>query len=57
MRSLTALLLLLPSGVQAAAFEQPVPQAQTDAAEFWFAIASIALLISLVAVQWLVSRR
>ncbi|WP_169311081.1 hypothetical protein [Cereibacter changlensis] len=57
MRSLTALLLLWPGLLQAAAFDRPVPQAQTDAAEFWFAIASPALLASLIAVQWLVSRR
>lgn len=57
MRSLTALLVLLPASVQAAPFDRPVPQAQTDAAEFWFAIASGALIVSLIAVQWLVSRK
>lgn len=41
----------------AASFERPVPQAQTDVAEFWFLVASVALIAALVAVQMLVSRR
>lgn len=41
----------------AAAFERPVPQAQTDVAEAWFAAASLALLLALGAVRWLVARR
>lgn len=50
-------LLLVPAPALAAAFERPVPQPQTDAAELWFAIASVALILSLGAVQWLVARR
>ena len=55
MRYLLPILTLLP--MSAAAFERPVPQPQTDAAELWFAIASVCLILSLGAVQWLVARR
>lgn len=48
---------LLPAPLFAASFERPVPQAQTEVAEFWFLVASLALIASLVAVQMLVSRR
>lgn len=57
MRTISILLLLLASPTWAAGFDRPVPQAQSATAEFWFAICSIALLIALGAVHWLVSRR
>ena len=57
MKRLLALAALLPAPLIAAPFERPIPQPQTDVAEFWFLIGSIALVLSLVAVQWLVSRR
>jgi hypothetical protein len=55
MTRLLPLLLLVP--LPAAAFERPVPQPQTAAAEIWFAVASLALILSLGAVQWLVAMR
>ena len=41
----------------AEAYDRPIPQPQTETAEFWFFVGSIALVLSLVAVQMLVSRR
>ena len=38
-------------------FDRPIPQAQSATAEFWYAMASITLILSMVAVQWLVSRK
>lgn len=55
--TLTLAALLLPLSAAAAGYERPVPQAQTDTAEIWFAVASLALILSLGAVQWLVARR
>ncbi|SIO30275.1 hypothetical protein [Vannielia litorea] len=57
MKRILTLAALFPAPLMAAAFERPIPQPQTDAAEFWFFIGSVALVLSLVAVQWLVSRR
>ncbi|WP_264212618.1 hypothetical protein [Leisingera thetidis] len=57
MKRILSLALLAPSGAFAAAFERPVPQPQTETAEFWFLAASIALIASLCLVQYLVSRR
>lgn len=48
---------LLPAPAIAAAFDRPIPQPQTAAAEFWFLVASVCLLIALAAVQRLVNRR
>jgi len=47
----------LPFSVLAAAFDRPMPQAQSATAEFWFLAASLALVAALVAVGVLVSRR
>jgi hypothetical protein len=41
----------------AEAFNRPIPQAQSATAEFWFALASLALIGALVAVAVLVSKR
>lgn len=54
-RILTAALVLSPA--IAHAFERPVPQAQSATAEFWFAIASIAMIAALYAVHRLVTRK
>ncbi|BBU57200.1 MULTISPECIES: hypothetical protein [Mameliella] len=47
--------LLFP--VPAFAFDRPIPQPQTETAEFWFLVASVALIAALAAVHWLVARR
>lgn len=57
MTRLIAILLLAPSLALAAPYERPIPQAQSATAEFWFALASLALLIGLYAVHRLVMRR
>lgn len=57
MKRSLSLALLAPSSAFAAAFERPIPQPQTETAEFWFLVGSIALVISLGFVQYLVSRR
>jgi len=51
-----ALFLILAPGA-AAAFEQPIPQAQSATAEGLFLIASLALVAALVVVQRLVARQ
>lgn len=48
-------IMLFPS--IAAAFDRPIPQAQSATAEVWFALASIALIAALALVARLVSRR
>ena len=48
---------LFAEGFDAQGFERPVPQAQSATAEFWYAMACITLVLAMVAVQWLVSRR
>ena len=58
MRNLFCLIaILLPSASQAEAFQRPIPQPQTAQAEISYFIASVLLLIALIGVQWLVSRR
>ncbi|WP_417743953.1 hypothetical protein [Salipiger sp.] len=57
MTRILALATILPVPALAEAFDRPVPQPQTDTAEFWFLIGSIALVVALAAVQWVVSRR
>lgn len=47
----------MPVAAMAASFERPVPQAQTDVAEFWYLIASIALILTLGAIQLIISKR
>ncbi|WP_165978937.1 hypothetical protein [Antarcticimicrobium luteum] len=51
------LIPLLLSAGPALAFERPIPQPQTEAAEFWFLIASLMLVTALFAVHWMVNRR
>mgnify|MGYP000595296585 CR=1 FL=1 len=57
MKHILALALTLPGPAFAAGFERPIPAPQTESAELWFLVASIALVASLIAVQMLVSRR
>lgn len=57
MRLLPFVFALMPLPSLAATFERPIPQPQTEAAEFWFLVASVALLASLAAVHFLVRRR
>ncbi|MGR3792989.1 hypothetical protein [Vannielia sp. SX4] len=57
MTRILTLAALVPAPLLAAPFERPIPQPQTETAEFWFFVGSVALVLSLVAVQWLVSRR
>ncbi|AHD11563.1 hypothetical protein [Phaeobacter gallaeciensis] len=41
----------------ATGFDRPAPQSQSATAEFWFALACIALVLALAAVHALVGRR
>ncbi|WP_306152407.1 protein NnrT [Roseovarius sp. MMSF_3281] len=52
-----SLATLFASPALAEGFDRPIPQAQSATAEFWYAVACIALVLSMVAVQRLVSRR
>ncbi|WP_370313591.1 hypothetical protein [Sagittula sp.] len=56
MKRLLILAALIPAPALAE-FDRPIPQPQTDVAEFWFFVGSVALIAALVAVQMLVSRR
>ena len=49
--------LLTPAAAAAEAFQRPIPQPQTAQAEISYFAASLLLLLALIAVQWLVSRR
>ncbi|SEN73804.1 hypothetical protein SAMN04488077_12632 [Roseovarius tolerans] len=58
MRCLTVLFaVLIASPTLAKSFDRPIPQAQSATAEFWYALACLALIVSMIAVQRLVSRR
>ncbi|MDM8164930.1 protein NnrT [Roseovarius sp.] len=58
MRSLILpLATLFASPAVAKSFDRPIPQAQSATAEFWYAMACIALIAAMIAVQQLVSRR
>ncbi|MEI4233924.1 MULTISPECIES: protein NnrT [Roseovarius] len=48
---------LLASPVLAEEFDRPIPQAQSATAEIWYAVACLALVVAMIAVQRLVSRR
>jgi len=57
-RTLTLLVFAnMTSPVWAAAYDRPIPQAQSATAEFWFFLASITLLVALLVVNWLVMRK
>lgn len=57
MRRLLSLLLLLPTPVLAEAFERPIPQGETGGAAVSYALAAVALVLTLGAAQWLINRR
>ena len=57
MKRILALALTLPATALAEPFQRPIAQPQTEVAEFWFLVGSLALIAALAAVQWLVSRR
>ena len=57
MRILILLMSLLPSAVLAESAVTAGPQAMTAEAEIWYAVACAWLVLSLIAGQWLVSRR
>lgn len=50
-------LVAFPVSALAEAFDRPIPQAQSATAEFWFLMASIALIAALVVVARLVARK
>ena len=56
MRKLTLFLALFGQPLLADSFDRPIPQAQSATAEFWFALASLALIAALVVVHRLVMR-
>ena len=56
-RLILPLATLFASPALAEGFDRPIPQAQSATAEFWYAMACIALVASMIAVQKLVSRR
>lgn len=57
MRIVTLFPLLMATSAFAKPFDRPIPQAQSATAEFWFALATIALCLALYCVHWLVARR
>ncbi|WP_299651665.1 protein NnrT [uncultured Tateyamaria sp.] len=58
MRGLTILCTTLISfPAFANGFDRPIPQAQSATAEVWYGLACLALVVSMIAVQRLVSRR
>lgn len=54
---LIVLTILTPALAAAETFQRPIPQPQTAQAEVSYFAASLLLLLALVAVQWLVSRK
>ncbi|MEO5614294.1 MAG: hypothetical protein ABIR04_05160 [Cypionkella sp.] len=58
MRLLLSLIsLMLPIAAFAESFQRPIPQPQTAEAELSYLVAAVFLLLALIGVQWLVSRR
>lgn len=48
---------VLPAAVWAEVFQRPIPQPQTAEAEVSYLAAGVVMILALIAVQWLVSRR
>ncbi|GGH43766.1 hypothetical protein GVY41_01215 [Frigidibacter albus] len=48
---------LSPATAFAEAFQRPIPEPQTAQAEISYFAASVLLLMALIGVQWLISRR
>ena len=57
MKALILLLTLLPGAALAQAVELPAPPPYSSGEQFWFAVASVAMVVMLAAVHWLVRRR
>ena len=57
MRLLILLISVFPSAVLAEAAVTAGPKPMTAEAELWYAAACAGLVLSLIAAQWLVSRR
>ncbi|EYD76723.1 hypothetical protein Rumeso_01681 [Rubellimicrobium mesophilum DSM 19309] len=57
MKALILLLTLLPGAALAQAVELPAPPPYSSGDQFWFAVASVAMVVMLAAVHWLVRRR
>ncbi|WP_417211702.1 protein NnrT [Antarctobacter sp.] len=57
MRKLCILPAFFAAPAWAEGFDRPIPQAQSATAEFWYALACIALVLAMIAVHRLVSRR
>ncbi|MDF3416627.1 protein NnrT [Sulfitobacter sp. M57] len=53
--SFMAIIMTTPAFAEA--YDRPIPQAQSATAEFWYALACLALVGAMIAVQRLVSRR
>lgn len=53
--SLVAFVLATPAIAER--YDRPIPQAQSATAEFWYALACLALIAAMIAVQRLVARR
>jgi len=56
-RLMPLLLALRASPALAEGFDRPIPQAQSATAEVWYALACLALVVAMIAVQRLVARR
>ncbi len=56
-RLMLPLATLFYSPALAESFDRPIPQPQSATAEFWYAMACLALVAAMIAVQRLVSRR
>jgi hypothetical protein len=54
---IAAYVIVFATPALADSFDRPIPQAQSATAEFWYALACVALVAAMVAVQKLVSRR
>ena len=57
MRRLLTLLVVLPGPAFAEAFVRPILQGETGSAAVSYALAAVGLVVTLVAAQWLISRR
>lgn len=49
--------VLAPATALAETFQRPIPEPQTAQAEISYLIAAVLLLMALIGVQWLISRR
>jgi hypothetical protein len=54
---LSLFVLFTPAMAAAETFQRPIPAPQTAEAEISYLVASILLVMALVAVQWLIARK